>query len=312
MIPDSVTVAATDTPVALAAVRQAVRTARVMAAQGPVASLADGTCLEIPGFPPDRANERTPVLEVRYISVADSRDALDDGVDVLVTRDPVVLAYAVSRSEGVSLPLPWDRLYVLVAPNSERTAPTAEGDSLVAAVRAGLAADVVRAEARPITRGGWDTLSACALRTTILPGGRDTAQRTVTPTSVSRVVFPAHDEVARALAERLVALAALADGELSRIAPELTSPTSVARATGLEAAEWRRAVAGGGETAYIIPVRPVECATEQSDPDGRPTLIQPTGDRVLPLVETRARAIIRRARGGSSTAARESAAPESP
>ena len=47
----------------------------------------------------------------------DSRDALDAGADVMVTRDPELLDYAARRPEFSVFPLPWNRTYVLLWPS---------------------------------------------------------------------------------------------------------------------------------------------------------------------------------------------------
>ena len=58
---------------------------------------------------------RRPVLRWRPAG-GDQRDLLDAGVDLLVTDDPGAVAYAATRADFSSVPLPWDRTYVLLAP----------------------------------------------------------------------------------------------------------------------------------------------------------------------------------------------------
>src|SRR5437867_2281823 len=56
-----------------------------------------------------------PAIAFRVFPGADARDALDEGVDLLVTSDPAALDYAASQPELASIPLACDRSYVLLA-----------------------------------------------------------------------------------------------------------------------------------------------------------------------------------------------------
>src|SRR5439155_581463 len=88
---------------------------------------------------------RRPVLRWRPAG-GDQRDLLDAGVDLLVTDDPGAVAYAATRADFSSVPLPWDRTYVLLAPVPVRApAPILED----------LARHVVRVEARPASPPFW-------------------------------------------------------------------------------------------------------------------------------------------------------------
>src|SRR3989442_8564958 len=57
---------------------------------------------------------RLPVIRWRT-AAGDPRDLLDAGIDLLVTDDAGALAYAATRADFASVPLPWDRTYVLLA-----------------------------------------------------------------------------------------------------------------------------------------------------------------------------------------------------
>jgi hypothetical protein len=121
----------------------------------------------------------------------DLRDALDAGADIVVTADPATLAYARSRAELITLPLPWGQTYVLVSP---RPFPPARDPRF----RASLARDVVREEARPAEPLIWWDV-ACS---------PTPASAAVSPSDETRLAFPAGDATAAALAGRLVALGA--------------------------------------------------------------------------------------------------------
>jgi hypothetical protein len=193
--------------------------------------------------------------------IADLRDAVDRGPDVIVARDPALLDYARRRPGLAARPLPWSRTYLLLLPAG------ATGDLGLpvdtAGFRAELARDVVPQEARPAKAGGWwEARAACPGRVA-LPSGRSPDDR---------VVYPAGDRVARALAERLVALA--------------SGPTVIAR--GLTPDSLAGTLRSGGARAFVVGV-----PTRELVPC-RQTAAWPDSATVLPLVETRAQALIRR------------------
>jgi len=131
---------------------------------------------------------RRPVLRWRPAG-GDQRDLLDAGVDLLVTDDPGAVAYAATRADFSSVPLPWDRTYVLLAPVPVRApAPILED----------LARHAVRVEARPASPPFWWQDSTCGAGP---PPGTASIVR-----SGSAIVFVQGDAVARDLADRLVAL----------------------------------------------------------------------------------------------------------
>jgi hypothetical protein len=203
--------------------------------------------------------EGWPAITFRVVQSGDPRDALDRGADLVVTRDPAVVDYAANRPEFTAFPLPWDRTYVLLQPAG--TEPlTITGDS----VRRSLARDAVRAEARPAEPPfWWDSLAACA------PAPDSQSQHL----TASRVAYPGDDEAARGLAERLVALAG--------------TGTSL-RATALGPAEFAAALRDRTERAFVI-AAPRESLAPCRDASG-----WPSGASIQPLIDTRARAIVRR------------------
>ena len=194
----------------------------------------------------------------------DPRDAVDQGPDVIGTRDPDLLDYARSRP-GLSLhPLPWNRSYLLVTPAGAPLDLDIPSDT--AAFRAGLARDAVRAEARSAeTPGWWQALTSCP------PAPSTASGRPAVPANEA-IVYAETDPVARGLAERLVALSRGTRVIARGLAPE-----------GLTLA-----LKGGQARAFVIAVavhEPVPCRGKSAWPDSA---------TVIPLVETRMQAIIRR------------------
>lgn len=112
-----------------------------------------------------------PRLNARIVSSRGALDFLDGGGDVLVTDRRAIIAYANSRADYVTVPLPWDRQYVLVAPYAPALHDLVEA---------------VRVDARPATPCPRDTL-----------GDYD---------PLPRIAYAAQDSTARALADRLVGM----------------------------------------------------------------------------------------------------------
>jgi hypothetical protein len=194
---------------------------------------------------------------VHTIDPRAARDALDAGIDVLLTVDPAAVAYAATRPDYDSAPLPWNRLYVLAMPGQ------AADSGRAPALRAELAANAVHAEAR-------------AAETPICSPDASPAA----PDRRPRIIYAADDSVARGLAERLVALADR---------PGAPVPASIAsagrlRAVGVPSVALARALASGTDLAYVVAL-PASSASQ--------CLSVPW--TVVSLIETRPRAIVRRA-----------------
>jgi hypothetical protein len=191
------------------------------------------------------------------LASGDLRDAVDSGVDVVVTGSPGVLDYA-GRRPGITLiPLPWSRRYLLVVPAGE-AALALPADTV--AFRTALANDAVRMDARAAPPGWSDSVADC--RPAALPPA---------PASPA-ILYPADDTTARELAERLVAL----------------SRRGLGQARGLDPAAFAAALAAGGARAYLVraPARSLApCAVART---------WPAGSSIVALVETRDHAIVRR------------------
>ncbi len=182
----------------------------------------------------------------------DLRDALDRGADIVATADPAVLEYASTRPDLTSHPLPWNRTYVLLLPGGPGSVIPPPGDSV--AFREALARDAVRETARPAEPPfWWEAAAGCPA-----PPPPPVAE-------APAVVYPQGDPVARALAERFVATAAV--------------PAAVAR--GVPDGELPVAIGRGAGAAYVVPVPRialVPCRERAS---------WPAGATILPLIETR-------------------------
>jgi hypothetical protein len=189
----------------------------------------------------------------------DPRDALDRGADLMVTRDPALVDYVARRPEFSAFPLPWSRTFVLVQPAAARTIDMVTGD----AERRSLARDAVSADARAAEPPfWWNEVAACpsGLASGPIPGS-------------SRVAYIRGDEVARGLAERIVALAGSGTG---------------LRAAALEPADFARGLRTGSDPAYVVALPRHTLAP------CRESAAWPAGARIQPLIDTRAYAIVRK------------------
>lgn len=206
-----------------------------------------------------------PVLRIVPLAGAgDPRDALDRSssrVDLLVTRDPTILGYAAGRDELVVVPLPWDRTYALRWPGANGEAPDL-------ATRDGLARDAVRSEARgAVPPFWWESDPACQT-----PDGE------LAPTSTGTVAYAARDDIARSLAERIVALAGPARPAW------LAEPGPDAGPSRVEARDAAALRAGGAAVVALSRVPRVACRGARLGQDSR----------LVPLIDSRARVVIRR------------------
>jgi hypothetical protein len=206
-----------------------------------------------------------PVLKLTTVAANSARDALDEGVDLLVTSDPAAREYAGTRPEYIDAPLDWNRSYVLLAPS---------GNALnLAGLRRESLPQAVRVEGRPAegVDGGpfwFEDLHACDLRAV-----RDT---TAPRPARRRVVYSQADRGAADLAARLVGLGVLGQGAV---------------ATGLSPGAFELALRAGNEAAYLIPVQ------RRVFDRCRAALELPAwsgGARIVPLIDTRSHALLRR------------------
>ena len=228
---------------------------------------------------------------IRFVvAPGDPRDLLDRGAELLLTRDPATLRYAASLPQFQTVPLAWLRTYVLLTPGRSRTAP-----ALTASSRHALASDAVRGEARGAPGPfWWQMLADCEIGRSAPPGQ---------PSPTPRIVYETGDAAARDLAERLVGLAR-APGPSSTVFLDALLPDrprrTYERATGLTGEALAVARRRGTDAGHIVAVAssPVDpCRDLQALMDGAPWLDPET---IVPLVETRLHAIVRRGRSGFS------------
>ncbi len=206
-----------------------------------------------------------PRIELRLRPGTDARDLLDQGADLLITRDPQTIAYAHTDSGFRDIPLAWDRVYALVSSGMDSSATT----------RSSLA-QAVRAEVRPASGPYWWT-GGTPCRVT----PSRSAPRTI------RILYLRGDPTARDLAERTVALAV----RYPQLASALGSGSSPI-AVPVSAGALNAALAQGNDAGYVIALprlAPASCVAA-------PPL--PAAANILPLVESRAHALLRRGTTG--------------
>jgi hypothetical protein len=232
---------------------------------------------------------RDTLPAIRFlVAPGDPRDLLDRGVDLLLTREPAALGYAATLPQFQSLPLAWQRTHVLLIPGRSRSAP-----SLSEEQRQVLAGDAVRGEARGARAPSWwQMVPDCEVSPAPLRNQ---------PPPTPRIVYDAGDGAARDLAERLVGLGRVsgpaATGVLDALLPDRPR-RAFQRATGLSGAALALARRQGADAGYLLLVdsQPIEpCRDLQALTEGSRWLDPET---IVPLVETRLRAIVRRGRSG--------------
>jgi hypothetical protein len=249
-------------------------------------------------------------LEPGTAGTFDSRDLLEGPVDVMVTYDPEVIEYASGRPHLETVHLPWSRTYVLLSTTRVREIRLGDTPPGVSRkVTDGLARDAVRGAARGHQPSRWwKDIDWCAA---IADGAGWSGQSTVyaplpAPGAPDRIVYVEDDPAARGLAERIVGLGASGPGSsadaaaLSAAIPGLSGSDGAVTASGMPEPEFRASIEEGGEFAYIVsfPMHP-------ADPCGGVIgLVQEAGwlsrlggnfsDALLPLIDTRGCAIVRK------------------
>ena len=245
-----------------------------------------------------------PRLTIHSVRGADTRDLVDAGAQLVLTDDPALAAYAAARSEMVSLSLPWDRTWSIVTPARPITTTPGQLDPDTIALhtrssRATLARDVVPADARASDGPyWWRDLTGCLASA---PKGGAPNER-----PQSRVVASSDQPTARALAERLVALAAgprgtASDSLLAMLGPLGMSLDSRSTAIVLAPNDFAARLRAGSDAAYVVamPRRSLApCLDAARLRAAAPWLGSDSGrrglERVIPLVDTRLRAVVRR------------------
>lgn len=212
-----------------------------------------------------------PRLTIRSATETDARDLIDAGTDLLLTESPALARYAAARSNVSSVPLGWNRTWVVVT-----ALPGRLGLDSSSTLRSELARDVVPADAREAAGPFWWTnVDGCGHD---LSGGARGASQSP---GTSRVVYPRDEPIARALAERIVALAGA--GTV---------------ATGLAPNAFASTLRAGGELAYVMPLprRPSDRCAAASALMAAAPWIGKSPDVITPLIDTRLVSVIERDR----------------
>jgi hypothetical protein len=246
--------------------------------------------------------DAAPSLTIHAVPPSVARDLVDAGVDLLLTDAFDLVSYATGRPGLRAIPLPWERIYMLVTAIAPPGADSLSSPDVIASRREALARNVVGGDARAAVdprwwRGGSDC-EAVAPSASPAPAG-------------TRIVYDRSDRVARALAERVVAVTGMSSrrGEAAAlVAPALAALGSRLTAFGLGSAELEASLREGREAAWIVTVpRQVAtgCLARERLARAIPWLALPAGDsatHVAPLVETRWHVLFRADRVGLTVA----------
>jgi len=241
-----------------------------------------------------------PFVRVRSIDASTARDALDAGVDLLVTDDPAVVSYAAQRDDFLTLPLPWDRTYVVLTSESARL----DVSATLHLTLVGWLADAVRADSRIAQRPfWWESSNQCSSPVGTRPPAPARAS--------SRVVYQSGDRAAEGIAERLVALAGSRsargeDSVLGTLLPRLSQAGARATAAAIGPSAFAAALQSGDDVAYVLPLPRFTVAPCQELAmllRAAPWLESARtggGLPVISLIEPRSHALVRRGRVGLS------------
>ena len=229
--------------------------------------------------------EGTPLWTM--VDGTDDRDILA-GADLMVVEDAAIADYASGLGMAVS-PLPYARTFVMLVTGAPRTvSPT-----LAAQAGVDLALAVRTASARPAETPAWwhDDLEGCAELSSLPGWGISSAPGDAGPPCV---YYDAGDAVARDLAERIVALAAM---DTTRSAPARAVVRSLGGvaplAVGVVRGEMERRLERGDGMAFVTSVRnpvPDSCGSARSLLRRAPWLRAEDGTitaNLIPLIDTR-------------------------
>ena len=230
------------------------------------------------------ANRRT--IRFVVLPTRDGRDLLDQGVDLMITRERAALTYAGTLSQYDSIPLPWSRSYVFLS----RTSGPATG--LVLPLRQKLAEDAVPGEAQGSTYDFPSAWDGCAINP-VLPASPAPPPGT---SQSRRIVYDQSDPVARALAERIVVLASTRSTENAPLVAALVpgDRSRTLQTAALPGAVLPPALMRGDDAGYVIALERFNgCADVAALREQAAWL---TRDNLVPLVDTRARVLVRKGR----------------
>ncbi len=248
-------------------------------------------------------SDAAPVLTFRSAVGRDARDQLEEGIDLVVTSDPAVIDYGAERSGYKTLPLPWDRAYLLLSTTRVRELRTGEdwgerlADALPSELTSALARDAVRGDARGHRPPGW-WHEAASCRSADARFGLPLVPAAAYRTSgTPRIVYRESDVVARDLAERIVALASAGPTSpsaraLAMVVPRLFDGGRLL-AVGLGEQDFEATLRVGDDFAYVLgtPRRAFDRCHELSELSRRAEWLAAgqidLARAVIPLVDTR-------------------------
>ncbi len=248
-----------------------------------------------------------PVLQFLAFATSDTRDLINGGIDMMITADPDVIEYARSHPGLRTLPLEWDRTYVLLS--TSRVQEIRLGKSvgqLSEEIADGIAQYAIRGEARGYRpKSWWNHLRSC--------GELAGEEREVTPMPMGsyaisgfrRILYESNDPVSRGLAERIVALATTDPSTspeaeaLAGVVPMLIGSAHRTIAEGVTQDEIASSLRDGDDFAYIIslPRRSTAPCFEQQKLVQRARWLGGEGfdlsKGLTPLIDTRSYVIVR-------------------
>jgi hypothetical protein len=253
------------------------------------------------------SGRKEPVIRFIEASRSDARDLLEGGIDLMVTADPVVVEYAGDRRRFGTVPLPWDRIYVLLS--RSRVGEMRWGhplDAIPEGFSDGLARDAVRGDARGFRPPSWwEDLGRCGGLSITPPYFPLGPKGTYPLFDKRRILYDMNDRVARDLAERIVALSAT-DPEASTEAaaiidavPDLDAVDPPVTAESVAKRKLDERLRDGNDFAYIVPIerRPHDPCRQARALMNRVRWFAGLESRlheaIIPLVETRPHVIVR-------------------
>ncbi len=251
------------------------------------------------------AGNAGPAIEIIDARADDERDLFSQNIDLFMTSDPDVVAYANSLESYRSIALPWEKIYVLLSTTRVIEPGRIETDDpLPRQLTDRLATESLRTDSRGFeSPPWWHSLQGCPSAEGRIPR----RPRAFFYTSGFRqILFDENDDIARSLAGRIVALAS-EDADLNPDTEALLEriPGFQDNEIGLTAKAASRnilkqSLEGGDDFAYIIPlqVHPFDACGAWSElmleripwlPAGPNNL----GIAVVPLVDVRPHIIAR-------------------